>query len=219
MKKFLKSKAFSGTVMALGGQAAFLLSNMILFLIVVREFSQEEFGVWGLYLTIIALLDGLRQGLLQNGLTRFLILEPESEREILGSGLILHLGYILIASALLAIFASPIAEFWGMPEMRSLLELSILPLMSIGTIQGISVLCFAKHKSAAYLFLNLGYLLAFVAGLGFVFFTGELSLASILWVQGFACLIPLGLSLFFSLGKIGLPSLRWLVALLQYGKY
>jgi len=48
MKSLLKSKLLSGTVLALGGQAAFLMSNMILFLMVVREFSQADFGVWGL---------------------------------------------------------------------------------------------------------------------------------------------------------------------------
>ncbi|WP_075348798.1 oligosaccharide flippase family protein [Algoriphagus marinus] len=219
MKSLLKSKLISGTVLALGGQAAFLMSNMILFLVVVREFSQADFGVWGLYLTIIALLDGLRQGLLQNGLTRFLIINPASEKQILGAGLFLHLVYIAFASAVLAVFAGPIAQFWNMPSMEELLKLSFLPLMSIGTIQGLSVLCFAKGKSAAYLLLNLSYLIAFVLGLGLVFWNGELSLTSILWVQGFACLFPLGLARFFALGKIGFPTYQWIKELLSYGKY
>jgi O-antigen/teichoic acid export membrane protein len=219
MKALLKSKLLSGTVLALGGQAAFLMSNMILFLVVVREFSQADFGVWGLYLTIIALLDGLRQGLLQNGLTRYLIIDPVSEKQILGAGLFLHLIYIAFASALLAAFAGPIAQFWNMSEMEELLKLSFLPLMSIGTIQGLSVLCFAKGKSGAYLLLNLSYLSAFVLGLGLIYWNGELSLSNILWVQGFSFLFPLGLSRFFVLGKFGFPTLHWIRELLQYGKY
>ncbi len=219
MKALLKSKILSGTVLALGGQAAFLMSNMILFLVVVREFSQAEFGTWGMYLTLIALVDGLRQGLLQNGLTRYLIIFPESEKQLMGSALFLHLIYISLASLVLYAFATPIASFWKMPGLTELLELSFLPLMSIGLIQGLSVLCFAKGKNSAYLLLNLSYLIAFVLGLLVSYWNGGLSFYSILLTQGIACLFPLAISRFLKLGTFGFPSIHWIKELLQYGKF
>jgi len=139
---------------------------------------------------------------LQNGLTRYLIIDPGSEKQILGAGLFLHLIYIAFASALLAAFAGPIAQFWNMSEMEELLKLSFLPLMSIGTIQGLSVLCFAKGKSGAYLLLNLSYLSAFVLGLGLIYWNGELSLSNILWVTRFLFSFPFGFIQVLCFGKI-----------------
>lgn len=215
----IKSTFHSTTFQAIAGQGAFLLSNLLLFLLVVREFSQEQFGVWALFLTIIAILDGLRQGFLQNGFTRFQILFPESSGVIFSSGVVLHFLFIGLASLGLFLFAGPISQFWNMPSLYPLLRLSIFPLLSLGTIQGLAVVCFAKGKVGSYLLINLSYLGLFVSGLMVLTLFFGLSLYGILISQFLASLPLLILGKVMSLFSWERPTFHWIRQLLNHGKY
>lgn len=219
MRSIFKSSVFSSTFLAIGGQGAFLLSNLILFLLVVREFSQEEFGVWAMYLTMIAIVDGLRQGFLQNGFTRFRILFPESKGSLFSSALVLHFLFIALASVCFYLSAGLISDFWQMPMLQPLLKLAILPLFSLGTVQGLAVLCFAEAKADKYLILNAVYLICLLIGLFLLNFFWTMNLPAILIVQGIASVPLIFFAKSFKLFHWESPTVLWITKLLSHGKY
>ncbi|MFT6215372.1 MAG: hypothetical protein ACJAS3_001772, partial [Roseivirga sp.] len=47
IKRFLNNPMFSNSLFSLLGQASFLLSNFLLFIILLQQFSQVAFGIWG----------------------------------------------------------------------------------------------------------------------------------------------------------------------------
>jgi lipopolysaccharide exporter len=79
------------------GQVSFLLSNFFLFIVLLQQFSQATFGVWGLYITLISIANSIRNGMIQNGLTRFLIRNPEKEKDLVASGLLFNYFIITIS--------------------------------------------------------------------------------------------------------------------------
>jgi lipopolysaccharide exporter len=216
----MKSGLLGKLVGAVGGQSLFLLTNMLSFLAVVKIFRPEEFAAWGFYLSLMALVDGIRQGLIQNGLTRFLVHHPEAEKPLLGSALVLHLGFIAFSGLLLFLFAPAISSFWEMPAMEVLLRYSWLSLLGTGSMQGLFSLLFAKGKSSTYFYLNLIYLLLSSLGIWILYALDGLELLALLWVQSG---ISIGLAVVgLSMGswlQWGRPTRQWILDLLAFGKH
>jgi O-antigen/teichoic acid export membrane protein len=216
----MKKTAIEKVMGALGGQSLFLLTNMLSFLVVVKIFSPGEFASWGFYLSLMALLDGIRQGLIQNGLTRYLIQYPKREKPLLSSASVLHLGFIGILSLLLAAFAGPISAFWNLPEMEILLRYSWLTLMASGTLQSVYSLLFAKGKTRTYFFINLYYLIGMGLVLLYLSLTNQIGLLQLLWAQSVIGLLLAGYGgLQVGIFSMARPSLFWIRRLLSFGKH
>lgn len=219
MRAQLVSKLKGGSLFALLGQAAFMGSNLLIFVILLKRLPQEEFGIWGIYITLISLVDGLRQGLLQNGLTRLLILRPQDEKPLLGSSLLIHFGIIAIASVGFYLGAGMFASLWSMPELEPLLQQSWKSLLTLGTIQGLAMLCFAKQKSFSYLVQNLLYLIVLSGLLIYAVSALELSLLLLIDLQLLAIIPLLVLAILQKQFVASLPRKAELKDLLSYGKY
>lgn len=219
MKAFLISKLKGGSIYALLGQAAFMGSNLLIFVILLKRLPQEEFGVWGIYITLISLVDGIRQGLLQNGLTRLMILRPEDERPLIGSSLLIHFAIIAIASFGFYGLSGLFASFWKMPDLGPLLRESWKTLLTLGTIQGLAILCFARGKSLSYLLQNLFYLLSLTGLLVYAASSFELSLLLLIDLQLLAVIPVVFFAIFQNQVRASLPRRKELRDLLDYGKY
>lgn len=215
----MKTTWVSKIMGALGGQGLFLLTNMLSFLVVVKIFNPGEFAAWGFYLSLMALLDGIRQGLIQNGLTRFLIQFPRQEGKLLGTALILHLAFITLISFLLFLFAGPISRFWSLPEMEILLRYSWLTLFATGSMQTYFSLLFAKGKSKRYFFFNVAYLLGIGSSLIILHRWDQISLLTLLWTQGGVTLALVIWGLSDQTFRLGIPSFYWFRKLLAFGKH
>jgi lipopolysaccharide exporter len=96
MKRLLSNQMLMNSAFSLLGQVSFLLSNFLLFIVLLQQFSQAAFGVWGLYITLISIADSIRNGMIQNGLTRFLIQNPEKEKDLVAGGVIFNFFIIAI---------------------------------------------------------------------------------------------------------------------------
>jgi O-antigen/teichoic acid export membrane protein len=215
----LRAKLKGGSVFALLGQAAFMGSNLLIFVILLKRLPQADFGVWGIYITLISLVDGLRQGLLQNGLTRLMILRPEDEKSLLGSSLLIHFSIIGIASLGFFLGAGLFSSFWKMPDLKPLLEQSWKTLLTLGTIQGLAILSFARSKSLSYLIQNLLYLLALGGLLVYAVSAFELSLLLLIDLQLIAIIPVVLLAIFQKQVIASFPRKKELNDLLDYGKY
>lgn len=159
MKSLLK-RDISQTVYSFAGQISFLLSNFILFLYLAKNYDQAVFGNWALFITTVSILDGLRQGFVQNGLARLIIKNPDN-LEIRSTGLLLNYTIVVITSLFLlalSLFASTAISILYLQGYKVLLVLA--------TIQYLNSVQQAQHRFKGYFLTNLVYLVSFTTALG-----------------------------------------------------
>ena len=220
MLKSLKNSAmFSNSLYSIAGQASFLVSNFLLFIVLLKEFPQEAVGVWALFITVISIVDSMRQGLIQNGLTRLLIQKADEEAQQAGSGLTINFSVIILSAILLYFGAGVLANLWEAPALVELFKQSWKPLVSLGTIQMMNILCFAKNKFKLYARLNLIYMVTLLTIMMTVWYTGNLSFNTILNGQLLAVIPPVLYMLFKHPIAIAMPKMAIIKELLGFGKY
>jgi len=204
------------TAWAMGGQLSFLLANFLLFILLVNEFSKETFGIWALYITVISIIDSIRQGLVQNGLTRLIINEPKN-RSIKSAGTLINYTVILLSSLLLLILPQLLS---GNIELNFLLKHAWKTLLVLGTIQLIATFCQAKSDFKTYFKVNALYLIGFA---GLLFYmrsqSGNLSLIELVNYQVYALIVPVIYYLIVSKPKWQFPLISDLKRLFSFGKY
>jgi O-antigen/teichoic acid export membrane protein len=205
---------------AMGGQVLFLLTNMAFFMLAAKNLKADAFATWGMYQMVIALVDGIRQGLIHNGLTRSILQYSEDEGRITGSALLIHLVYIVSIYPILLIISGPMAAFFQMPMLIHLMPYSILTLLGLGSLQTFFNLLFAKKKENIYFRTNLAFLIISFTGMGALIALDKVSIISLLLLQSFGALLVLSVGL-IQKGwiKFLLPEKKWINDLLHFGKH
>lgn len=205
---------------AMGGQVFFLLSNMLFFMLAAKNLSAESFAAWGMYQMLIALIDGIRQGFIHNGLTRFLLQEPKEEGAIVGSGILIHFAFIVLIYPFLLLLSGPLATFFEMPTLEILMPYSILSLLGLGSLQTFFNLLFAKNKSKTYFSVTATYLLVSSLGMGGLMLSNNVNMVSLILLQSGAAVLVLAWSFWEKNWiRIQLPNRFWVGSLLQFGKH
>ncbi|MEZ5056692.1 MAG: flippase [Saprospiraceae bacterium] len=107
-----------------------------------RALSKESFGTWAIFLTIAAIIEVARIGLLQNALVKFLsTASKEDYAKISTASLVLNVLITAVTISFLWIIASPAASFFKMPELAILLKIyaltniSLIPFFQMNYIQ------------------------------------------------------------------------------------
>lgn len=82
----------------------------------------EEMGVWGLFLTITAIIEIIRQSLVKTSLIKFInYCKPEEEPLVIGAAFFLN-AFITLITALILFFSTPwIADFLHAPALKNML--------------------------------------------------------------------------------------------------
>lgn len=217
MSKNLKgSNYLKHSVLSFGGQLAFLMANFLLFIILVNKISQDQFGVWALYITIISIGDSIRQGMVQNGLARLIIQFP-NDRKLPATGFFLNYALIAILTGLILIVFN---SFSFESSISQLLPHAWKSFIVLGTIQFISTLCQAKQEFKTYCITNTLYFLSFISTLIYLNLNSEAtSLVQVINAQVLSLIIPI--IYFISTRKISFitPSRQHLKSLLDFGRY
>jgi O-antigen/teichoic acid export membrane protein len=205
---------------AMGGQVLFLLTNMAFFMLAAKNLHADAFATWGMYQMLIALVDGVRQGLIHNGLTRSILQDPEEEGKITGSALLIHLLFIVSIYPLLLLISGPMAAFFQMPMLNHLMPYSILSLLGLGSLQTFFNLLFAKKKEHIYFQTTLAFLTISLVGMGGLIVLEKVSVISLLLVQSFGALLVLLVGLKQKAWiKLNSPDKAWIKNLLHFGKH
>lgn len=213
MLHLLKSKG----AWSLYGQASFLLANFALFLILIKSVDSSQFGIWALYVTIISIADSLRQGLLQNGMTRAIIHEPQAVRSLIASGLFINYGYILLVGMILWLCSG--SQSHNATSLYALLPHAVKSLLGLGTLQFINILYFSRERFKAYFISNLLYLLTFGTGLLILNAYGALSFIAVINLQCLAVIPSVLHYLITNEVKWITPSRLKALELFSFGKY
>ncbi len=216
ISRLTKSKFAVNTAWAMSGQVAFLLANFLLFLLLVNEFSKETFGIWALYITVVSIIDSIRQGLVQNGLTRLIINEPENT-SIKTSGFVINYTVIAIFSVLMIVLPQFLSTN---TELVFLLSHAWKTLLVLGTIQLIATFCQAKSDFKTYFIVNLIYLIGFTSLILIARAnTNDLSLLTAINCQLFALVGPVIYYMMATKPTWNTPSITNLKKLFSFGKY
>ncbi|MCE7995415.1 MAG: oligosaccharide flippase family protein [Roseivirga sp.] len=202
---------------SLYGQAAFLLANFTLFLVLIKSVDSALFGIWALYVTIISIADSLRQGLLQHGLTRSIIREPQSAKSLIASGLLINYGYILLMGTILWLISGLQSD--SSTSLYTLLAHAVKSLIGLGTLQFINILYFSRERFKAYFISNLFYLLTFGTGLIIIGIFDTLSFIAVINLQCLAIVPSVLHYLITNQIKWVAPSRSKVQELLSFGKY
>ena len=94
----------------------------------VRLLPKEDIGVWSLFLSVITILELLRNGFIRNPLVTHLVsARTEDEQiKIISASWVLHFILAVVTSLLLFVSAVPLSAFWGAPQLEGLFYIYIL---------------------------------------------------------------------------------------------
>ena len=216
IKKLLHSKFASQTIWAFGGQISYLLANFLLFIILVNQVPTEVYGTWALYITIISIADSLRQGMVQNGLSRLMIAYP-TNLALKSTGTTLNFTLIAILGVILAFVPGFLSNDEALVEV---LKHAWKGLLAIGAMMFIATFCQSKQQFKTYFLVNLIYFITFVSILLWIRYSFEsISLINIINIQFLSMLPAAVFYLFKTKIHFTLPSRRQVTLLFHFGKY
>lgn len=162
------------------------LLGFIGFMLLVRIYSPESFGVWVLLITLVAIVDMARSGFIQNGMIKFLINQSaENRAKIQMASLWLNLFLTLVFMVLLWVLAGPLEDVLNAPGLADILRIFtyILPILIIHTHN--LVLMQAKYDFKAYFLAGISKSLPLFLIIAYYYLYPEknLSLFALAWYQ------------------------------------
>ncbi len=217
MIRLALKQAGSDSAWSIYAQTAFLMANFSLFLVLIKTLDSSSFGIWALYVTIISITDSLRQGLLQNGLTRALVRKEKDESSLIASGLTINYAYIILAGGIMALVAT-LSPQSGL-SLSTLLPHAYKTLLGLGTLQFLNILYCSRGRFKAYFISNLLYLMSFGIVLLVIQAFGQLDFVSVINLQCMAVLPSVAFYVIRHRLVWKLPVASQIVELLSFGKY
>lgn len=217
--RFKRIKSINSSFFSLGGQLSFLLSNLALFYVLIQSFNQESFGVWALYITIVSIADSLRQGIIQNGFTKYFIESVNERPQLFSSAILLNYSVIILISFIIYLFGPGLAAFWKAPELNILFPNFLKSVIALGTIQFLSIIYIAQEKFYNYFIINLLYAVSLIILVCVFSWNNSISLIGIINFQLSAIAIPLIYFIWNTKIKIGIPDMSLIKKLLRFGKH
>lgn len=111
--------AFFGGLQKLSVPLSGLLVTMIL---AHKALTKQEMGVWALFMSITAIIEIVRQGLVKTALIKFINFSSVQEQKfVIGAAFFLNLIITIIVAILLFIFTPFLSDFLNAPQLESML--------------------------------------------------------------------------------------------------
>ena len=184
----------------------------------------EEMGVWGLFLTITAIIEIVRQSLVKTSLIKFInYCQPEEEPFVIGAAFFLNAFITILTAITLFLFTPWIAEFLHAPALENMLYLLQIGILIMIPFSHFEWLMYGKVQFKGLFwvyFYRQGLTLVCVFVLYFIF--NKINLISLVIIYNAALL--LGSVIAFGYVKNLLRSSftfsrYWIFKLLHFGKY
>ncbi|MBY0424752.1 MAG: flippase, partial [Cytophagales bacterium] len=194
------------------------------FYLLIRMQSKQEFGVWALVVTITALLEVARNGLIQNGMIKFTIGAKEDEQPAIQSAaLFLNVVLTLFSCVFLIVSGPFFGKLWNSPGISDILNIYCLTAISLIPFQQFSYLQQAKFdfKSLSIMYMIRQGSFFGVILIHYIMFK-HISVESLAWWLFFSSVIS-SIAGYFMVKKYFYfnmnPSKFWVKKLFHYGKY
>lgn len=200
-------------------------ANLVAFIILIRVLSEYEFGVWVLYSSVIAFAEMARNGLIQNGLIKFMSANQAAAAEIGKTALGMTMVGSFIGSTLLFALSFPLSMLWEIPELTTLVAGYFIYSLASGTLKFMEFFQMGKHQFDGIFWGNIAYGISLILGiLGWQYGMAGTSLIYLIGVQIIALVVAiitvfnLKKDLFIPL-KTARFSTVWMKELFHFGKY
>lgn len=200
------------------------LLGFIGFMLLVRIFSPEDFGIWVLLITITSILDMARNGFIQNGMIKFMVgKNPAVHRKIQSAALLLNSLLSFLILVLLVLAAQPIAELFNAPKLASILTIYawVLPVLILHTHN--LVLMQASYDFKAYFLAGISKSLPFFLVILTAYLSEHnLTLVQLAWYHNAAFLLATLMSAHQVRRYFGFQwqvKAYWLAKIFHFGKY
>jgi O-antigen/teichoic acid export membrane protein len=198
--------------------------GVVNFMLLVRLFSEDEVGVWVLYMTILALIEVAKSGFIKNATVWLLNKSDESQhRAILSSSLVVNL--LATGLIMLIVLASSILLnlFTGQQLLSNLLLIYLIQLFVYVFFSHYDYILTSKVKFKPMMF---AYLLrngVFFVGLSvvYVFYRNEIELNDLVFLQILGMALSVTLLRFFTKESFRIKNVQrsHIFKILNYGKY
>ncbi len=207
-------------------RVSLFLFGVTAYMILVRGFSTETNSIWALYVTLYALFEAVKQGLLRNASIKFLLRKEYAFKQdaVQSSALLINLLFSIFTIAGIFLFGRLISQGLHAPALQPLLLYSSLIVLLLIPFNHCEILLQAKMRfdtlfHAAFIRQGI-YFLGLV--LLYFFFRDQFTLVNILLLQVFSLVCATVFIIFKSLSDLLTafilePGLTF--QLFQFGKY
>jgi O-antigen/teichoic acid export membrane protein len=194
------------------------------FYLLIRMQSKNDFGIWALVISITALLEVARNGLIQNGLIKYSIgADKNEEAEIQSATLFLNVILTVLSCCFLYFSSSFFESIWHSNDVKSLLKIYCLTSIVLIPFQQFSYIQQAKFDFKALFFM---YLLRqgsffFVILFHYIYFH-QIGLLTLGWWLLISSILSSILGFYMSkkyLLTLKKPTFKWVKLLFNYGKF
>ena len=193
-----------------------------IFLILIRYFDKEHFGIWVLYMTFNSIVEISRIGLVKNGLIKYYIDRPEEKRKYLTASLLLNIVFSGVIVLLILVSRVPIINIWDSETLFNVLRLfTVIIVLDILYFNNYFLLqANFRFRDSMYLTFIKNGLFFFSALVVFVF-PIQIDIEGFLFLQIGSILIAVLISFLFSrkYQEYGAISKAHFLTLWNYGKY
>ena len=223
MHYFTKYWFKKGGYSLLSRVSEFLLGFLV-FMMMVRIFSKEKFGVWVLFSTFTILIEIVRTNFVQNSFVKFYVSSKDADKPgVFTSALLLNI-IITLFSVLLFWLASLFAgDFFEMPELNTMLQIYCLVMLFSIPFTQFVLLMQCRYDFAAILFSQLFRISLFFFFILYFFFTNtKLELSFTVIAQAIIAVLASGLAFILTKDKRELKlelSGYWFKKMFSFSKY
>lgn len=200
-------------------QVALLGINFLGFLMLLKSSSLALFGAWVIFITIVSIVDTLRQGLLHHFFIKSIVEDEAGNRKLISKFLWVNYGVILAASLLVFILKPVFMAFLPFAGLNDLLNFFVLMAIAQGSIQFLNSYYTAFRRFKEQFFMTMVYSLAMIASIAFFWFTNGLEPLTYILCQFSLATGVLIYHLLSNRWYGGLPDSAWLKQLFSYGRF
>jgi lipopolysaccharide exporter len=129
LKNFISSFWGKSLLYTLLNRFSVILFGVVSFFILVRHITPEENGIWSLFLTIITLVEVIKQGLLRNPLIKFLSMQENDKDMVQSSIILINCIFSLIVILIIGVGGNAISYFLKSPHLYELFGWSIFSIL------------------------------------------------------------------------------------------
>jgi O-antigen/teichoic acid export membrane protein len=213
-------KAGSFSLLANIAQLGF---NFLAFLVLVRILSQDDFGVWVLYLTLTSFAEMTRIGFVQNGFVKFYSASNDRERkEWISTAFVLSTLVGLVGALFLWGLSFVLADLWSADILTQIVPWYIIYAFLFGSLKLTEFIQIAKQDFRGVFVANVLYGIFFLGGiLYYWYFELNIALYRLIIFQSIAALVALVFILLYqtSYFQFGVFNRIFFWKLFHFGKY
>jgi len=194
------------------------------FYLLVRILTKSEMGVWALFLTVTALVEVARNGLVQNSLIKYLSNANDEEYpKIFAASLSLNIVTTIFSALLLFIFSKYLAGIWSAPQIELMFYLYIITTLLLIPFSQFNFVQQANLDFKGIFYSNLIRQGVFFGAIVYYYiYHAKFTLSDLVWLQTIGAFLGSIVSYIYVrkyFRMVFALEFEWMKKLFNYGKY